>query len=105
MGSFQASWYDNFSWLEYSIERDAVFCFPCHFFGIGTDRALTITGFNDWKHATGKSGTLTSHDCSCSTHHHAVLSWKEYQLTVANNNSVAVQIQKSRLTTIEENRL
>ena len=82
-----------------------MFCFPCRFFGIGTDQSLTVTGFHDWKHARGKSGTLTSHDRSCSKHHHAVLSWKEYNLTVANNSSVALQIQKGRQTTVEENRL
>jgi len=24
------SWYDQFKWLEYSIEHDAYFCYPCH---------------------------------------------------------------------------
>ena len=103
--SFQASWYTDYSWLEYSIERDAVYCFPCRFFGIAADQSLTRVGFSDWKHARGKSGTLTNHDTSCSKHHLAVLSWKEYQSTVANNSSVAVQLDRCRLQMIEENRL
>ena len=103
--SFQASWYGEFPWLEYSIERDSVFCFPCRFFGVAPDQALTSIGFRDWKHARGKNGTITFHNSSCSTHRLAVLSWKEYKATVANNSSVAVQIEKSRLTLIEENRL
>uniref|UniRef100_A0A1X7SZ39 TTF-type domain-containing protein n=1 Tax=Amphimedon queenslandica TaxID=400682 RepID=A0A1X7SZ39_AMPQE len=52
--SFQASWYTDYSWLEYSIERDAVYCFPCRFFGIAADQSLTRVGFSDWKHARGK---------------------------------------------------
>ncbi|KRZ65599.1 hypothetical protein T10_8787 [Trichinella papuae] len=27
--SFCAGWYKKFKWLEYSLERDAAFCFPC----------------------------------------------------------------------------
>ena len=37
--SFHVSWYNNFPWLEYSMERDAVFCFPCQFFGTTSDNA------------------------------------------------------------------
>ena len=55
-------------------------------------------------HPSHSLGTLTSYDRSCSRHHHAVLSWR-YNLTVANNSSVALQIQKGRQTTVEENRL
>ena len=58
--SFQSSWYTEHDWLKYSIERDTAFNFPCCFFGIAPDSALTSTGFHDWKHARGKSGTLIS---------------------------------------------
>lgn len=40
----------------------------------------------------------------CLKHHEAFLSWKEYELTVSSNRSVAVHIQTSRLKTIEDNR-
>ena len=30
---FQSRWYDEFEWLEYSIAKDAVFCFYCRCFG------------------------------------------------------------------------
>ena len=103
--SFQASWYSEYEWLEYSIERDAAFCFPCRFFGVATNPALVNTGFRDWKNARGKSGILTTHGNSCSKHHEAVLSWKQYWSTVGNNSSVAVQIERGRLRTIEDNRI
>ena len=30
---FQERWYGSFDWLEYSIERDAAFCYYCRIFG------------------------------------------------------------------------
>ena len=65
--SFQASWYGKFPWLEYSIERDSVFCFPCCFFGLAPDQTPTSIGFRDWKHTRGKNGKITFHNSSCST--------------------------------------
>ena len=31
--SFNGDWYKSYQWLEYSIERDAAFCFPCRMLG------------------------------------------------------------------------
>ena len=102
--SFQVSWYNEFPWIEYSIERDAVFCFPCRFFGVAPDNSLTLVGFCDWKHAKGKSGTLTSHDRFCSKHHDAVLSWQSFKSSVSNNSSVVACMSRGRQKTVEENR-
>ena len=34
--SFNATWFDTYSWLEYSVEMDTTFCFACrHFLGGG----------------------------------------------------------------------
>ena len=30
---FQSRWYDEFEWLEYSVVKDAAFCFYCRCFG------------------------------------------------------------------------
>ena len=67
--SFNSHWYKKYQWLEYSIQRNAVYCFPCRFFGTcnGLGRGTTTftqLGFCDWKHATGKSGMLAKHDNS-----------------------------------------
>ena len=56
---FNPDWFKTYSWLEYSVERDATFCFPCRHFGSKSGRAgdtFTNEGFRDWKHATGKEG-------------------------------------------------
>ena len=62
--TFNVAWYDKSRWLEYSVQRDACFCYPCHIFGTSTygrsrpEHAFTTTGFRNWKKATGKDGVL-----------------------------------------------
>ncbi|KAK1382720.1 hypothetical protein POM88_020455 [Heracleum sosnowskyi] len=48
---FQASWFNTFKWLEYSIAKDAAFCFPCYLFenDASSQHAFTIDGFKSWK--------------------------------------------------------
>ena len=52
--SFQPSWYRSYPWIEYSVVRDSVYCFPCCFFGSNHDKRLCYTRYSDWKHAMGK---------------------------------------------------
>ena len=35
---FSREWYRSYQWLEYSVERDAAFCFPCRMFKVGSSR-------------------------------------------------------------------
>ena len=30
---FQSAWYTTYDWLQYSVSRDAAFCFTCRSFG------------------------------------------------------------------------
>ena len=62
-----------------------MFCFPCHKFSSNGDvsssrpeKAFTVLGFKEWKHATGKDGILKGHDNSHS-HKQAVVAWKEFK--------------------------
>ena len=34
--SFNSDWYKNYKWLEYSVQKDAAFCYPCRFFATTT---------------------------------------------------------------------
>jgi len=38
--AFNSSWYNTRPWLEYSVSRDACFCFPCGKYGVANDRDL-----------------------------------------------------------------
>eukprot|EP00102_Acyrthosiphon_pisum_P018762 XP_016655972.1 PREDICTED: uncharacterized protein LOC107882310 [Acyrthosiphon pisum] len=48
--SFRSQWYTECDWLEYSIQRNAAFCFVCRIFGPeNSEDAWTRTGFNNWQ--------------------------------------------------------
>ena len=53
--SFNSNWYKGRPWLEYSVEKDSAFCFPCRVFGVYNSSTNTATftedGYKDWKHA------------------------------------------------------
>lgn len=54
---FHSKWFKDYDWLEYSVSKDAAFCFYCYLFKQEADHekfghvVFTKTGFNDWKHA------------------------------------------------------
>lgn len=54
--SFNASVYNMYDWLEYSITNDAVYCFPCHNYNNNTNVEATLTftkiSFRNWKKAS-----------------------------------------------------
>jgi hypothetical protein len=63
--------------MEYSVERDAVFCFPCHKMTsflitrqAKADNAFTVRGYRNWKKGVG------CHESSYA-HHTAVMLWNE----------------------------
>ena len=99
---FNPAWFKNYQWLEYSVEKDACFCYPCWLFGsasaIGSSRpekAFTSTGFKEWKHPTGKKGILVCHSNS--------FSHKEYRVTTERGTSILNRINSSWETTLANN--
>ncbi len=82
--SFNSSWYSKRDWLEYSINADAAFCYPCRKFrapSSATDTTFTIIRFCDWKHSveTGK-GDHDAFDCMSEDGCRLFLSLFEYTL-------------------------
>ena len=61
------------------------------------------TGFTDWKHATGKSGTLNSHN-NCTSHRQAVIAWNEYKLNVLRGTTISQRMGGVISQQIEANR-
>ena len=86
--SFNSDWFRQYPWLEYSVKKDAAFCYPCRLFNLtqsstGTSRpekAFTTLGFRDWKHATGSTGMLISHN-NCISHKQAIIAWEQFKST------------------------
>jgi len=62
---FNPNWYKQFPWLEYSVVTDAAYCYCCRHFlraaNRGSVKAFVADGFRNWKRATGKDGSLTTH--------------------------------------------
>ena len=104
--SFQERWYQQYPWLEYSKELDAAFCFSCRFFHprpLGSEKAFTLIGFKDWKHALGKNGILTVHSTG-KAHTEAMMSWKEYQMRAKAGTSIGMQLDQMGTQVISKNR-
>uniref|UniRef100_A0A8C9YWK2 TTF-type domain-containing protein n=1 Tax=Sander lucioperca TaxID=283035 RepID=A0A8C9YWK2_SANLU len=48
--NFSSKWYGHFSWLEYSVIKDAIFCKMCRHFPSVAGSPFATEGFVDWKH-------------------------------------------------------
>ena len=98
--SFNPAWF-KYPWLEYSVSKDAAFCYPCRLFGnsISTygsrpEQAFTRNGFRDWKHATGSKGILVNHD-KCLSHKESLIAWEQFRIT-CQSGSVADRLSSTR---------
>ncbi|KAL2077521.1 hypothetical protein ACEWY4_027025 [Coilia grayii] len=76
--SFNSNWYQSRPWLEYSVNLDACFCFPCRqFAGVNNkDVVFTKTGYCNWKAALEKGKGFQKHEASHS-HVSAAIRWTE----------------------------
>ena len=106
--SFNPSWCTSYPWLEYFVEKDEWFCYPCYVFGGHTscyrpEQAFTITGLKNWKHAMGKKGILIGHN-ACHPHRQATLAWNQYTLNVQRGTCIAEQMSSARSDKINRNR-
>ena len=62
--SFQAKWYTTRKWLEYILESDSCFCYPCKVFNALRDGVFISTGFNNWKMALASGKGFDKHEKS-----------------------------------------
>ena len=81
-------------------------------FGSRPESTFTVTGFGDWKHATGKNGVLNGH-ARCFSHKQAQAAWGQYKLNctlgtltlpncLGNNYTEAVKQNRHYLEAIAE---
>ena len=105
---FNPAWYQQYSWLEYSVKLDSAYCFPCRFFGssIGRGRpekAFTVNGIKDWKHASSNKGALLSHQKSYS-HKQSEIALGQFKYT-SSSGSVPEQLGSNRVELIKKTTL
>lgn len=78
--SFNSAWYDKFKFIEYSEQKDAIYCFPCrHFEPISGNAELTFTklGFSNWKKVGDK---LLRHEKS-ECHKLSLIKWNSFLIS------------------------
>lgn len=90
--SCNINWMVKYSWLEYSVSRDSLFCYPCRQFITDShkrENTYTPTGYKNWKHATDKSKGLGKHNDS-KEHIAAMAAWQEKKNRLSTNAEIAV---------------
>jgi hypothetical protein len=94
---FNANWYDGRPWLEYSVEKDAVFCFPCRIFGINKTAAnyvFTKTGFRNWKTALGGKDRGFGQHANCPFHERNMETWIQQKKRKASGKTMENMVQR-----------
>ncbi|CAF1143733.1 unnamed protein product, partial [Rotaria sordida] len=104
--SFQSSWFIDRQWLEYSVQKDACYCYYCRHFSANklfASDTFSTSGFNNWKKALQKDTGLIKHALSQShiiaTKHY--LSSKQREET---NSSVIKKLDSGRAFQIRKKR-
>ncbi|XP_022861897.1 zinc finger MYM-type protein 1-like [Olea europaea var. sylvestris] len=103
--SFKSSWFNEFpDWLEYSIEKDTLFCFYCYLFKPNSEEhgggnAFVGGGFSNWK----KKERLQTHvGKSGSAHNRARI---KYETFVNQKQNIDCVLFKKSKRTKEEYRI
>lgn len=99
--SFLKAYFDQYPWLEYSVEKDAAFCYVCRVFSAiqsYSDESFTKTGFQNWKRLKEKLG---KHE-KCKIH---LLCWEKYIMSEQSKKtgSVMAVLSSSYKQEIEKN--
>lgn len=100
--SFNSRWYADYPFIEYSVQNDAVYCFPCRFFPSSSHKAettFTVKGMRDWKKIRCKLEKHSHSDC----HKHSMSLWAGYKQARI-HGSVSDHLSSERAKTIQENR-
>lgn len=103
--SFKTSWYTRHSWLEYSLVKDAAYCFCCRHFpqsGKTPEATFVSSGFRQWKKATEKDSGFTQHEKS-DFHKNAMCAWKEFEEHMQSGKTIDKMLSSAREKHVSEN--
>lgn len=100
---FREALYENCEWLEYSVARDAAYCYCCRhkvcnrffFHLIRVQRLEETFGHNE------KENALLKHSTS-SVHKSAMCAWREYHRSAARGQTIAHDVMVSAKRRLEE---
>uniref|UniRef100_A0AAR2LVQ4 TTF-type domain-containing protein n=1 Tax=Pygocentrus nattereri TaxID=42514 RepID=A0AAR2LVQ4_PYGNA len=102
--AFQQSWFQMFEWLEYSVQKNAAFCFMCRLYSKPKQPrdqrdSLLTTGFTNWKRALD---SFREHESSA-IHKSSVISWMSFKATEVHGN-VTELLQAANVSEIVQRR-
>ena len=100
--SFAFHWYQSYPFIEYSTQRDAVYCFSCRLFPSSSgyaDTTFTTDGCNKWK----KIGDKLKRHAESEAHKDSMTKWMAYKQTKS-STTVADQLTNQRASTTASNR-
>ena len=102
--SYQAFWFRSHPWLEYSVEKDSCYCYPCRLFNRDPSDSLFANppGFRDWKHAPGNKGSLCLHATSKS-YSGAMVAWQQFRLNQQHKTTLAHRMDRLGEQTLRSN--
>lgn len=86
---FNPKWLNDYIWMEYSVSKNAVFCYACRQLSPVHDRdnVFKYTGFAHWKTALESNKGFKRHQ-SCVMHSNSMAKWSEAIEREKNNTSV-----------------
>lgn len=86
---FKPKWLEDYKWLEYSVSKDAIFCYACRQFSSSNERdnVFKHIGFNNWKTALESNKGIKKHQSS-TMHLNSMSKWIEAINRQKTNTSV-----------------
>lgn len=75
---FQAKWLNDFVWMEYSISKNAVLCYPCRQFSPSNEKDIIFKKncFSNWKTALESNKGFKKHQ-KTAIHLNSMSKWSE----------------------------
>ena len=89
-------WYQLYPFIEYSVQKDAIYCFRCRLFASqsgSADKVFTTNGFRNWK----KVGEKSKKHSESVSHKDRMTKWTAYKQTKA-TSTVADQLSQRAAT-------
>lgn len=86
---FNQKWLNDYVWLEYSLIKDAVYCYACRQYSPSNekDNAFKLIGFSHWKSALDSKKGIKKHQSS-TMHTNSMAKWSEAIIRQKSNSSV-----------------
>ena len=104
---FRREWYDQFKWLEYSVQENKAFCFPCRVYSTKTGRYCSNfqkKGFCNWRKALDNDHGFKQHDSS-DDHQLSFLRWQS-RISITENKTPSIEniLDPNRQSAVSEHR-